>query len=151
MKRLSILFMTLVSLNSLAQSKGDTFRKEGDLEKAIEAYKIEFAKNPEAKNNTYNLACAYALMYQKDSAFHYLNLALKNDNSLWALADNDLLSLPTDSRWGLVEKQQLDKYQKSNMKLRKPEYAKQLLRLIMKDQALDYQIGYGKTVFYETW
>lgn len=147
MKKLSVLFIMFISLGSLAQNKGDRYRREGDLEKAIEAYKIEYAKNPEAKNNTYNLACAYALMYQKDNAFHYLSLALKNDNSLWALADNDLLSLTTDSRWKSVENQQLDKYQKSNMKLRKPEYAKQLLRLIMKDQALDYQLDMAKQYF----
>lgn len=142
MKLISILLLTLFTLSCLGQSKGDTYRNEGDLEKAIHAYKIDFKANPNEYNNTYNLACAYALMYQKDSAFHYLNVALKNNNSLWALADNDLLSLTTDDRWKLIEKQQLAK-----VTLQKPEYAKQLLQLIMKDQALDYQLDMAKQYF----
>lgn len=147
MKRIICVVIALTSIATSAQSNGDKLRQEGNLEEAIEVYKTEFKKNTDAKNNTYNLACAYALMYQKDSAFHYLNIALKKDASLWALADNDLLSLTNDIRWKSIENQQVAKYQKENSKLQKPEYAKQLLRLIMKDQSLDYQLDMAKRYF----
>jgi tetratricopeptide (TPR) repeat protein len=147
MKKLLFVLVTVFSLSMFSQNNGDDFRNEGDLEKAVEAYKSDLKAKPDDYNNTYNLACAYALMYKKDSAFHYLNKALKNNNSLWALADNDLLSLTDDTRWKVVEEQQLAKYQKEKTKLQKPIYAKQLLRLIMKDQSLGYQLGMAKRYF----
>jgi hypothetical protein len=132
------------SVNSFSQNKGDEHRNNGNLEKAIEAYKTDYVKNTSDSNNTYNLACTYALVYQKDSAFHYLTIALKNDTRLWALADNDLLTLTDDKRWEEIERNQLEGFQAKNGNLQKPKYAKQLLRLIMKDQALDYQLDMAK-------
>ncbi len=131
----------------LSQSRGDNFRKEGDLVKAIKAYKSDYLKNTSDDNNIYNLACAYALIYQKDSAFHYLTMALKNDTRLWALADNDLLTLTDDQRWNSIEENQFEKFQSKKGKLKKPTYAKQLLRLIMKDQALDYHLDMAKRFY----
>ncbi|CAM1345086.1 DUF6624 domain-containing protein [Tenacibaculum amylolyticum] len=147
MKKLLFIIVALCSIDLVAQKKGDEYRREGELDKAIDAYKKEFRSSPENSNNTYNLACAYALQYQKDSAFHYLELALKNDTTLWALADNDLLSLSEDKRWSLIENRQLKKYQEQKGKLPKVTYAKELLRLIMKDQALDYQLDMAKLYF----
>ena len=147
MKKFLFVITAVFSLSMFSQNKEDTFRNEGDLEKAVEAYKLDLRVKPNDYNNTYNLACAYALMYKKDSAFYYLNKALKSNNSLWALADNDLLSLTDDVRWKAIENQQLEKYQKEKMKLQKPLYARQLLRLIMKDQALDYQLDMAKRYF----
>ncbi|MFT4576804.1 MAG: hypothetical protein ACI9SI_001738 [Polaribacter sp.] len=145
-KAIQLLFIFLIT-TVLSQSKGDNFRKEGDLEKAIKAYKTDYSKNTSDSNNTYNLACTYALLYQKDNAFHYLAIALKNDTRLWALADNDLLTLTDDKRWEAIEKNQLDRFQTKNGKLQKPKYAKQLLGLIMKDQALDYQLDMAKRFY----
>ncbi|WBX70799.1 DUF6624 domain-containing protein [Tenacibaculum retecalamus] len=147
MKKLLFVVITALSLSIFSQNKGDDYRKEGDLEKAVVAYKLDLKESPDDYNNAYNLACAYALMYKKDSAFHYLNKALKSNNSLWALADNDLLSLTDDVRWRTIEEQQLAKYQKEKMNLQKPIYTKQLLRLIMKDQSLDYQLDMAKRYF----
>jgi len=143
---IQILFLTL-TVSVLSQSKGDLFRKEGALEKAIIAYKADYLKNTSNANNTYNLACAYALMFQKDSAFHYLTIALTKDTRLWALADNDLLPLSRDYRWAAIEKNQLEKFQSKKGNLKNPVYAKQLLRLIMKDQALDYQLDMAKRFY----
>jgi len=141
----SILFISIVYGQ---KSEGNTFRRNGDLDSAIKAYKKEFISNPSNSKNTYNLACAFALTYiQNDSAFHYLNIALKNDYSLWTLADNDLISLTNDVRWKDVEVQQLNKYQEKNGLLKQSEYAIQLLRLIIKDQALDYQMDLAKAYF----
>jgi hypothetical protein len=141
-------FLTFTS-PAFSQSKGDEFRKSGDLEKAIDAYKKEYTNNKSDAKNTYNLASAYALTYQIDSAYHYLKISLKNDTSLWALADNDLLSLATDKRWNEIEKLQLASFQAKNGTLKEPEYAIQLLQLIQRDQALDYQLDFAKRYYME--
>lgn len=147
-KTLCIISILFVSFVYGQKSEGDILRKEGAIDDAIKAYKKDFVSNPSNSKNTYNLACAYALIYiQKDSAYHYLNIALKNDYSLWVLADNDLISLTNDIRWKNIEVQQLKKYQEKNGNIKQPEYAIQLLRLIMKDQALDYQMDLAKTYF----
>jgi hypothetical protein len=74
-------------------------------------------------------------------------MALKEDTSLWALADSDLYGLIDDPRWSTVEENQLKRYQEYHGKLMQPEYAKKLLRIIMKDQALDYYIDQAKSYF----
>ncbi|WP_299710627.1 tetratricopeptide repeat protein [uncultured Tenacibaculum sp.] len=142
---LTILIFTCLCLYS--QNEGDKYRREGDLEKAIQAYTEVFDKDPANSNNTYNLACAYALLHQIDKAYHYLDKALKNDNTLWVLADNDLLSLRDDMRWKNIEVNQFNKYQKNKGKLKKPELAKQLLRLIGEDQMFDYHMDLAKQFF----
>ena len=93
-----------------AQNNGDALRRKGDLEGAIKTYKKELKISKDTYKNNYNIACIYAIMYQKDSAFKYLNLALNNNNSLWSLADNDLFSLTDDARWLTIEKAQLEKH-----------------------------------------
>lgn len=143
---LTLLFAVLIYSLSLAQS-ADQLRKEGNLEAAIEAYKLDYAKTPENWRNTYDLACAYALTFQIDSAYYYLDIALQNNHSLWALADADLFALIDDSRWKDIENKQFRKYQEENTPLKQPEYAKKLLRLILKDQALDYYIDQAKSYF----
>ena len=64
MKRILCIAIAIFSLSIYSQSKGDDFRNEGTLEKAVEAYKASLKENPGDYNNTYNLACAYALMYK---------------------------------------------------------------------------------------
>lgn len=146
-----LLFLVLpaVSIAQITETSASTLRKEGKLEAAIEAYKNIHMEHPNDWKNTYNLASSYALIYQKDSAFHYLSIALKKDTSLWALADSDLYSLIDDPRWELLENNQMMRFQKHNKKLEQPEYAKKLLHIIMKDQALDYFIDQAKRHFME--
>ncbi|NVK53475.1 MAG: hypothetical protein HWD85_11120 [Flavobacteriaceae bacterium] len=139
MKKLILLIAYLIANTMLSQSKGDDFRKKGDLMNAIKTYKAVYKKDKFNSKNTYNLACAYALTYQKDSAFYYLNISLKDDTRLWALADNDLYPLSKDKRWTAIENKQLAKYQAKNGAIKNPTYAKQLLQIIMKDQAMNYQ------------
>ena len=141
----TLLLVVLVYYISIAQpTKAGKLRQKGNLEAAIQAYKAEYFKSPMKWKNTYDLACAYALTFQTDSAYHYLNIALKDDNSLWALADADLYALIDDSRWSAIEDNQIKRYQKKNENLKQTEYAKKLLSLIMKDQALDYYIDQAK-------
>lgn len=139
----------MTSINISAQNNGNALRRKGDLEGAIKTYKKELKISKDTYKNNYNIACIYAIMYQKDSAFKYLNLALKNNNSLWSLADNDLFSLTDDARWLTIEKAQLEKHQTVKGKIQKPDFAKQLLRLIQKDQSLDYQLDMAKDYFFK--
>lgn len=129
-----------------AISKGDSLRKEGKLEAAIKAYTKDYQTTKEWKVG-YNLACVYALAFQKDSAFHYLDTVLEHDTSLWPLADTDLYALIDDPRWSRIENNQIQRYQEHHGVLKQPEYAKQLLQLILKDQALDYYIDQAKSHF----
>ena len=141
----TLLFTFLIINTSIAQvSKGSQLRKEGKLEAAIEAYKSDYSENPKNWKNTYDLACAYALTFQIDSTFQYLSIALKDDTSLWALADSDLFALTDDVRWLEIEENQLAIFQQGN-ELKQPEYTKKLLRLIIKDQSLDYYIDQAKS------
>lgn len=151
MKHLN-LFIVLILLSNICfsqkpVSEGDRLRQEGNLEAAIEKYKIDYNKSPNSRENTYNLACAYALTFQKDSAYHYLNIALKEDTSLWALADSDLYALINDSRWADIERAQLNRFQDHHGKLEQPDYTLKLLNIILKDQALDYYIDQAKSSY----
>lgn len=145
----SVLLMFMMPGFLLGQeSAGDKLRREGDLEGAIRAYKEAYVQNPDDQKNTYKLASTIALIYQMpDSAFHYLDIALENDNSLWALADPDLIALSADPKWEAIEESQLQKYQQANGPLKSPVYARELLSMIAMDQALDYQIDMAKAHF----
>jgi hypothetical protein len=144
-----LVLISNVCFSQPSKSKADKLRQEGKLEAAIEAYKDDYYMSPKNWKNTYDLACAYALIYQKDSAFHYLDIALKNDNSLWALADSDLYALTDDTRWLAIENNQIKKFQENNGTLEQPLYTKELLKIIIKDQALDYYIDQAKRYYME--
>jgi hypothetical protein len=143
---LFLLISNLVTAQS-ANLDAQKLRKDGDLSAAIEAYKKNYNLSPENKENTYNLACAFALAYQIDSAYHYLHIALKEDTSLWALADSDLFALINDPRWEMIENQQIKKFQAQNPPIKEVNYAKALLKIIIKDQALDYYIDQAKNYY----
>lgn len=146
-----ILIILLVSQAGFSQpptSEANKLRGEGKLEEAIVSYKREYYESPTNWKNTYDLACAYALTFQKDSAFHYLTMALKDDYSLWALADADLYALADDPRWLGIENNQIERFQsKNNSELKHTDYVKKLLRLIVKDQALDFYIDQAKRAY----
>lgn len=151
MRYIIMIFSIFVLNYSFGQSiNADQLRNEGNLEGAIVEYEKIYVQEPENRTNTYNLACAYALTYyQMDSAFHYLSIALRDDKSLWPLSDPDLISMITDPRWKDIEAQQMDKYQAEKGPLKEPEYARKLVMLIKKDQALDYYIDLAKKHFME--
>lgn len=147
MKTITILLLLIIPIAGIGQTiatSADTLRKEGKLEVAIEAYKATYSKDSTNWKNTYNLACAYALIFQKDSAYHYLSIALKQDTSLWALADSDLYALIDDPRWLQIENEQVKRFEQNHKKLKQPEYAKKLLNIILKDQAMDYYVNQAK-------
>lgn len=143
----TILVVSITTLCFGQLSTGDKLRNDGNLTGAINAYTESYKEDAKNKTNTYNLACAYALTYQIDSAYHYLNIALEKDHTLWALSDPDLISMFDDERWKTVIELQLEKYQKENGALKDPEYAIKLLTIIKRDQGLDYYLDQAKKDF----
>lgn len=139
----------LLSISLFAQdSKGDRLRRAGDIDGAIKAYKVQLRQKPNDSPISYKIACAYALKYvEVDSAYRYLDIALKKDSTLWTMADNDLISLIDDQRWNPTVDMLFQRYQAKHGDLEIKEYAMKLLRLIMNDQALDYQMDLVKQYF----
>lgn len=142
-----ILVIALGTQVSMAQSKGDSLRKAGALEAAYMAYGAEFYQDLSNTEVAYKLASTLALTNQVDTSFFFLNMALQQNSSLRPLSDSDFLNLSTDPRWATVEQDQLRKYEAANGELKKPEYALKLIRMIIKDQALDYHKDLGTRDF----
>jgi len=148
--------MALTLQVGMAQSKGDSLRDAGTLVAAMMAYGEAFYQDQTNTDIAYKLASTLSLTNLPDTAFFFLNVALQGNNSLRPLADSDFFNLSTDPRWKAIEQGQMIKYQQANGKLKKPEYALQLMRIIMKDQALDYHMdmgtkAYGKNGFAPHW
>lgn len=139
--------MALCVQVTMAQSKGDSLRRAGALEAAYMAYGAEFYQDPSNADVAYKLASTLSLTNLVDTSFFFLNIALQQNSSLRPLSDSDFLNLSTDPRWANVEQGQLRKYEAANGKLKKPEYALKLIRMIIKDQALDYHMDLGKRDF----
>ena len=74
----------------------------------------------------------------RDTAFRYLNYALKEDSSLQVLFDADFLSLIDDTRWKEIETSQFHKYEANNGPIKNEPFARELFRMIIKDQGLMY-------------
>lgn len=125
--------------NSLL-ARADSLREEGELEAAIPVYRQALEHEPGNRPAAYNLACTYALAWKRDSAFHYLHLALEGDTSVQALADPDLLKLTEDERWAAIESSQVAKVEAKYGSYPKPQLARELWRMRMKDQAYYYHI-----------
>ncbi len=124
MRFLPVIFILLVSLSSGAQpivsfgsSPADSLRNSGDLKGAIDAYRQELTRSPGNLIAAYNLACAFSVDGQRDSAFRYLWPYLKADTdavTLDMLTDLDLWSLHSDMRWRQLEQERLYRYQLKN-------------------------------------
>ena len=143
-KYLTLLIALLLFLEINAQNiskKADSLRKIGKIYLAIKEYGKVYKKNLKNRNNTYNLACAYAITKQLDSAFFYLNTALKNDSSVRPLTDPDFYFLINDSRWTKIEKFLIKNTEAKYGKYRDIELSKKLWQMKIKDQAFYYHIS----------
>jgi len=120
--------------------QADSLRKEGLLMPALEKYGQAFAQN-QSPENSYQIASTCALLWtsqMRDTAFFFLNYALKGDSSLKALYDPSFLSLITNEKWKNIEDAQIEKYEKKNEVIRNKVFAKELFRMIIKDQGFMY-------------
>jgi len=138
----TILFILIGCSSSLAwaQSKGDELTTKGDMVGAMYAYGAEFMSNPTDTDKAYQLVTTLSLVNEVDTAFYFLNIALSNDHSLKALVDSKLFNMSNHPKWAAIEQQQIKKYQEQRGAFDNPELTMRLLRVIMRDQALDFHI-----------
>ena len=120
--------------------EGDSLKTNGLLVPALEKYGMAFAQNP-SPGISYQLASTCALLWtsqMRDTAFYFLNVALQKDSTLTALFDPSYLSLIDDERWEKIEDSQIKKYEAKNGTLKNRPFARELFRMIIKDQGFMY-------------
>ncbi|MBN2639499.1 MAG: hypothetical protein JXR65_10500 [Bacteroidales bacterium] len=144
MKRIITLTLTLVFFQvTFAQgdiSKGDSLKKEGLLMPALMKYAQAMTQHP-SSDVANKIASTTALLWtspMRDTTFFFLNIALQNDSSLKVLYNPDFLSVIDDSRWKKVEDNQFKKYEAKNGPIKNKPFARQLFRMIIKDQGMMY-------------
>ena len=120
--------------------EADSLKNQGLLMPALIKYARTFAQNPSSEVS-YQIASTSALLWtsqMRDTAFSYLNHALKKDSTLNALHDPQFLSLIDDPRWVQLEDAQIRKYEAKNEPIRNQAFARELFRMIIKDQGFMY-------------
>jgi len=144
MKKIIIFVLALVFLQpAFGQehiTRGDSLRKQGLLMPALEEYAEAMAQNP-TKELSYQIASTAALLWtssMRDTAFYFLNYALQDDSTLAPLYDPDFLSLIDELRWQNIENGQIRKYEAKNGPIRNEPFARELFRMIIKDQGFMY-------------
>ncbi len=82
-------------------SRGSSLHNDERHEEAIEAWKRSIEEGQQVEASTYNIACAYARLGQKDLAFEWLKKAAAEGFELshYLSSDDDLDSLRSDSRF----------------------------------------------------
>lgn len=129
-----------VTLGQNFISKGDSLKKEGLLMPALMEYAQAMQQNP-GSQVSYKIASTTALMWtsvMRDTSFYFLNLALQNDSTLVPLYNPEFLSLIDDPRWKTIEDNQIRKYEAKNGRIGNEPYARELFRMIIKDQGFMY-------------
>ena len=144
MKKTITLFVSLiffqVALGQVDLSKADSLKNQGLLMPALMKYAETMMQNP-SRNVSYKLASTSALLWtakMRDTAFYFLNYAIQKDSTLEALHNPDFLSLIDDPRWRKVEDAQIRKYQAKNKPILNEPFARELFRMIIKDQGFMY-------------
>ena len=133
-----ILFQVVFGQGDL--SKADSLKNKGLLMPALIKYAETMAKNPSTEVS-YHIASTAALLWtaqMRDTAFYYLTYALQKDSTLDALYDPQFISLVEDPRWEKIEDTQIRKYEVKNEPIRNESFARELFRMIIKDQGFMY-------------
>ncbi|CAN5222507.1 hypothetical protein BH09BAC5_BH09BAC5_28780 [soil metagenome] len=78
---------------------GDSLMESGELERAIVEYRNEYMNDIHQPLAAYNLAAAFSMNRQIDSAFKYLFLHIEIDTTIKACTDPYFLPLKKDKRW----------------------------------------------------
>ena len=144
MKKTTTLSISLVLFQmAFAQvdlSKADSLKNKGLLMPALMEYAEIMMQDP-SREVSYQLASTSALLWttqMRDTAFYFLNYSLQKDSTLEVLYDPYFLSLIDDPRWGEVEDAQIRKYEAKNEPVRNEAFARELFRMIIKDQGFMY-------------
>lgn len=150
MKKKTIVFILFcLGAQLKAQNRGQDLMAKGDLIGAMYAYGAEFMKDPTDSEKAYELVTTLSLLNEVDTAFYFLNIALQDDYSLRPLVDSKLFNLSNHPRWERIEENQLRKYQEKRGALKNPQLALHLMRMIMRDQALDFHLHQSRTYYKE--
>lgn len=150
MKKTLFLILSLCMISpARAQSKGDELTAKGNLVGAMYAYGAEFMGDPTDTDKAYKLVTTLSLVNEVDTAFYFLNIALQDDFSLRPLVDSKLFNLSNDPRWERIEQNQIAKYQQKRGRLKNPDLALRLMRIIIRDQALDFHMHMSRGEYQE--
>lgn len=146
-----LILIALMHLPASSQPLGeirraDSFRSAGNLMGAILAYTRLVQHHPKSYIPRYNLACAYAVAKQPDSAFAHLLFMYNAEYSLTeALTDVDFIPLYNESRWVALERNIVRIMErKEGFRMQDLDYARSLWRMKADDQALYGEIAEAK-------
>ena len=121
-------------------NKADSLKDQGLLMPALMKYAQSMQQGP-SREASYKIASTAALLWtskMRDTSFYFLNFALQQDSTLQALHDPDFLSLIDDPRWEKIEEAQIRKYEAKNKPIPNEPFARELFRMIIKDQGFMY-------------
>lgn len=147
------LFLAFISpaIGQDLKREADSLKSKGLLMPALMKYSEAMASNPSSEI-LYNISSSTALMWtsqMRDTSFYFLNLALQADSTLNALYEPDFLSLISDPKWENIEDMQFQKYQAKNGPIPNEAFAKELFRMIIKDQGFMYAGNIERRKFME--
>jgi len=144
MKLTLALYILLLSFQAVSGqgtvNKADSLKEQGLLMPALMEYAQLMSQNPSSELS-YKIASTSALLWtsaMRDTSIIYLNIALQNDSTLKALHDPDFLSLIDNPGWNKIEDGQIRKFEEKNGSIKNEPYARELFRMIIKDQGLMY-------------
>jgi len=144
MKKIITLTLSIVvfqvAFGQDTRQEADSLKNEGLLMPALIKYATAFAQNG-SDELSYKIASTSALLWtsqMRDTAFYFLNYAVRKDSTLKVLYDPQFLSLINDPRWEKIEDEQIRKYEARIEPIRNEPFARELFRMIIKDQGLMY-------------
>jgi hypothetical protein len=113
---------------------------EGNIQGAIDEFRKMYAMNPDDARTAYNYACVLSRGGHIDSAFRYLDIAVRSNPDATPLTDPDLLNLRDDKRWMDFENNLVSLLNKKDGNvIRDIEYARSLWKLRCMDQYCFYE------------
>jgi len=138
LKWLSIILFYLTSNKVNSQIRIETIDSldiYGNTNKALQLTSEYISVNGYNKSLAYNTACRYAKIGNIDSAFIFLDYAMKLGlKEIYFLADEDLKILRNEDRWKPIEMVVIDEFNKKNSSILKPELALEICKMGFKDQ-----------------
>ena len=138
LKWLSIILFYLTSNKVNSQIRIETIDSLdifGNTNKALQLTSEYISVNGYNKSLSYNTACRYAKIGNIDSAFIFLDYAMKLGlKEIYFLADEDLKILRNEDRWKPIEMVVIDEFNKKNSSILKPELALEICKMGFKDQ-----------------
>jgi hypothetical protein len=154
-----LFYLTFNKVNSQIRIETiDSLDIYGNTTKALQLTSEYISVNEYNKSLAYNTACRYAKIGNIDSAFIFLDHAMKLGlKEIYFLTDEDLNILRNEDRWKPIEKVVIDEFNKKNGSILKPELALEICKMGFKDQngrqkiLRMEQIGEKKSILDSLW